>query len=193
MSSRSKAKSSSTSSSKKPKRKPANINQVKARIRELAKQGGYDELTLLEFAEFVHGGKFKPMEPSINELKEEIFQAFDCKDLKELRKNKAFKLATAGRNLNFSKKEDILTLYREWVKVPESERNDIGSTSINGIDVLKNFRPWHVFQLDPKTATADDINAAFRELSKKHHPDVGGNREVFEKLQKMRDSLLMHR
>ena len=193
MSSRSKAKSSSTSSSKKAKRKPANINQVKARVRELAKQDGYDELILLEFAEFVHGGKFKPMEPSINELKEEIFQAFGCKDLKELRNNKTFKLATAGRKLNFSKKEDILTLYREWVKVPESERNDIGSTSINGIDVLKNFRPWQVFQLDPKTATTDDINAAFRELSKKHHPDVGGNREVFEKLQKMRDSLLMHR
>lgn len=178
---------------KSPRRKAANINQVKAKIRELAKQHSYDELTLLEFAEFVHGGKFKPMEPSIEELKEEIFQAFDCKNSKELRKNKSFKLATAGRKVNLSRKDDVLTLYREWVKVPGSERNDIGETSINGIDVLKNFRPWHVFQLDPKTATADDINAVFRELAKKHHPDVGGNREVFEKLQKMRDSLLFSR
>jgi len=189
MSSTSKAKGTKVST-KSSRRKPANINQVKAKIRELAKQQGYDELTLLDFAEFVHGGKFKPMEPSINDLKAEIFQAFGCKDLQELRKNKSFKLATAGRKLNFSKKDDILALYREWVKVPESERNDIGSTSINGIDVLKNFRPWAVFQLDPKTATVDDINAAFRELAKKHHPDTGGNRDVFEKLQKMRDSLL---
>ena len=192
MSSKLKAKGAKTST-KSPRRKPANINQVKARIRELAKQNGYDELTLLEFAEFVHGGKFKPMEPSLKELKEGIFQAFDCKNLKELRKNKSFKLATAGRKLNFSRKKDVLTLYREWVKVPESERNEIGSTSINGIDVLKNFRPWHVFQLDPKNATADDINTAFRKLAKKHHPDMGGNREVFEKLQKMRDSLLLNR
>ena len=27
-----------------------------------------------------------------------------------------------------------------------------GPTCINGIDVLENFRPWHVFGLDPKKA-----------------------------------------
>lgn len=176
-----------------PRRKPANINQVREKIRKLAKQHDYDERVLLDFAEFVHGGKFKELEPTINELKAAVLQAFNCSNLTELKKNKTFQLAMTGREFNFSQKEPWLILYREWVRVPDNERNEIGPTVINGIDVLKNFRPWPVFQLDPKTATADDINAAFRQLAKTHHPDVGGNREVFEVLQKMRDSLLLLR
>jgi hypothetical protein len=175
------------------RRKPPNVNQVREQIRKLAKQYDYDEQVLLGFAEFVHGGKFKELEPSINELKEAVCQAFNCPDYKALKKNKAFKLATAGRNFNFRSKEPWLILYREWVRVPDNERNEIGPTTINGIDVLKNFRPWQVFQLDSKTATTDDINAAFRQLAKKYHPDAGGDRRVFEELQKMRDSLLLLR
>lgn len=176
-----------------PRRKPANINQVRERIRKLAKQHNYDEQVLLEFAEFVHGGKFKELEPTLNDLKAAVLQAFNCSNLTELKKNKTFQLAMTGRKFNFSEKEPWLILYREWVRVPDNERNEIGPTVINGIDVLKNFRPWPVFQLDPKTATADDINAAFRQLAKTHHPDVGGDREIFEVLQKMRDSLLLLR
>ena len=185
----SKPKSKSTST----RLKRPNINQVRAQIRELAKQHDYDEQVLLSFAEFVNGGKFKEVEPSITELKQAVFQAFDCPDYQALKKNKAFKLAIAGRDFNFRSKEPWLILYREWVRVPDNERNEIGPTTINGIDVLKNFRPWHVFQLDPKTATADDINNVFRQLAKKHHPDAGGDRRVFEELQKMRDSLLLRR
>lgn len=173
--------------------KAPNINQVRTQIRELAKQHDYDEQILLSFAEFVHGGKFKEVEPSINELKQAVCQAFNCSDYQSLKKNKAFKLAIAGRDFNFRSKEPWLVLYREWVRVPENERNEIGPTTVNGIDILKNFRPWHVFQLDPKTATADDINSAFRQLAKQHHPDAGGDRRVFEELQKMRDSLLLLR
>lgn len=184
-----KSKSTSTTS----RRKQPNINQVRSRIYELAKQHGYDEQVLLSFAEFVHGGAFKEVEPSITEIKQAVCQAFDCPDYQALKKNKAFKLAIAGRDFNFRTKEPWLVLYREWVRVPDNERNEIGPTTINGIDVLKNFRPWQVFQLDPKTATPDDINAAFRTLAKQHHPDAGGDREVFEKLQKMRDSLLILR
>ncbi|MGG6240216.1 J domain-containing protein [Nodosilinea sp. AN01ver1] len=182
-------------SPKKPsnRRKPANISQIRAQIRKLASLHNYDEQVLLGFAEFVHGGKFKEIEPSLSELKESVCQAFNCPDYKSLKKNKAFKLATAGRGFNFSYKDSWLTLYREWVRVPENERNEIGPNTINGIDVLKNFRPWQVFQLDPKTATTDDINTAFRQLAKKHHPDAGGDRKVFEELQKMRDSLLLLR
>lgn len=33
-----------------------------------------------------------------------------------------------------------------------------------------------------KTATQDDIKKAYRNLSKKHHPDVGGNEEEFKKI-----------
>ena len=74
--------------------------------------------------------------------------------------------------------------------VPEEERNKTGATCINGIDVLENFRPWHVFNLDSKTASKEDVKNSFRNLAKVHHPDVGGDARVFERLQKMRDSVL---
>lgn len=184
---------------------------MEAKIQELVKQYGYDEQVLREFAEFAQsqpktrkkstttaskakGTKgTKPKELTMAELQAAVVAAFNCSDVKELKKHEAFKLAIVGRSLDLRKKEGWLILYREWVGVPESERHEEGPTCINGIDVLKNFRPWHVFSLEPKTATSDDINTAFRRLAMKHHPDHGGNREVFERLQKMRDSLLAFR
>lgn len=135
----------------------------------------------------------KPAELKKAELEAAVAAAFNCKDVKELKKHEAFKLAIAGRELNLSRKDSWLVLYREWVGVPENERNEEGPHCINGIDVLKNFRPWHVFNLDPNTASSEDINTAFRQLAKTHHPDHGGDRDVFERLQKMRDSLLAFR
>ena len=40
------------------------------------------------------------------------------------------------------------------------------------------------------TASTEEIKAAYRELVKLHHPDAGGDARVFERLQKMRDSVL---
>jgi hypothetical protein len=186
-------------------------NTLEARIQELANQYGYDEQILREFAEFVRTqpkprkkestasktskkpGDKKVKEPTMAELQAAVVNAFNCNDVQELKKHEAFKLAIVGRDLNLRKKDGWLVLYREWVGVPENERKEDGPNCINGIDVLKNFRPWHVFSLDPKTATSDDINSAFRQLALQHHPDHGGNREVFERLQKMRDSLLAFR
>jgi hypothetical protein len=177
---------------------------VESKIQEIVSQYGYDATVLLGFAEFVQSQP-KPRKRkdttkkvavkalTVEELKSAVLAAFECDDLKALRKNKAFKLATDGRALNFRTKEAWLVMYREWVGVPENERYEEGPTCINGIDVLKNFRPWHVFGLDPKTATTGDINAAFRRLAKQYHPDVGGDRRVFERLQKMRDSILVFR
>jgi len=42
-------------------------------------------------------------------------------------------------------------------------------------------------------ATADNIKEAFRRLAKEHHPDMGGDKRVMERLQKMRASLLAFR
>jgi hypothetical protein len=180
-------------------------NAVESKIQELVAQYGYDAQVLRDFAEFVQSqpksrkktsntDKFASLKAlSLTELKDAVASAFGCNDVKALKKNKAFKLATDGRDLNFRTKDAWLVMYREWVGVPENERHEEGPTSINGIDVLKNFRPWHVFGLDPTTATVDDINAAFRKLAKQHHPDVGGDRRVFERLQKMRDSILAFR
>ncbi|MBW4465051.1 MAG: J domain-containing protein [Pegethrix bostrychoides GSE-TBD4-15B] len=184
---------------------------IESRIHEIVHEFGYDAQVLKEFAEFVQSqtkSARKPKtstkstqtsktpkikEPTVSELQAAVAKAFGCGDIKELKKHKAFKLAIAGQELDLRKKEGWLILYREWVRVPETERHEEGPTCINGIDVLKNFRPWHVFNLNPKTASTDDINTAFRHLAKQHHPDYGGNREVFEELQKMRDSLLAFR
>lgn len=181
-------------------------NAIESKIQELVTQHGYDAEILRTFAEFVQSQpkprkkkvtapqkskKTKPL--TMGELQDAVASAFGCTDLKSLKKHDTFKLAIAGRDLNLKKKDAWLALYREWVGVPENEQQEDGPTCINGIDVLKNFRPWHVFELDPKTASTDDINAAFRRLAKQHHPDHGGDRQVFERLQKMRDSLLAFR
>lgn len=192
-------------------------NVIDAKIQELVSQYGYNEQVLREFVAFIQAQpksrkkstksntassktskpntqkKTKKKELTMAELQAALVDVFKCSDVKELKQHEAFKLAIVGRDLNLRKKDGWLILYREWVGVPESERNEEGPYCINGIDVLKNFRPWHVFDLNAKTATTDDINKAFRRLAQEHHPDHGGNREVFEQLQKMRDSLLVFR
>lgn len=177
------------SSSSKRETRP-NINQIRAKIREFSRQYGYDEAVLLNFAEFINGGAFKPVELSMQELKDAVATAFNCSSYRELTKNSSFKLFVQEHNLKMTTKAAWLKVYRKFVGLPENERNSIGATSINGIDVLRNFLPWQVFALDPKTATADDIKSAFNKLAKEHHPDHGGNAEVFEQLKIMRDSLL---
>lgn len=176
-------------SSGKRKRQP-NINQVRARIREIANKYDYSEQILLDFAEFINGGVFKTVEPSMNDLKNAVIHAFDCSTYQELKKNGNFQLFIQDNHLKMNTKVAWLKVYRKFVGLPDSERNSIGNTSINGVDVLQNFLPWKVFNLDPKTATAKDIKSAFNQLAKEHHPDQGGNPEVFTQLKIMRDSLL---
>lgn len=187
-------------------------NAIESRIQELVNKYGYDAEVLSDFAGFVQSqpkprkkktdtstrkpkatSTPKPKALNLKELQDAVAAAFECSDVKALKKHDAFKLAIAGRDLNLRTKDSWLALYREWVGVPENEQHEEGPSCINGIDVLKNFRPWQVFNLDPQSATSEDINAAFRRLAKQHHPDAGGQREVFERLQKMRDSLLAFR
>lgn len=130
--------------------------------------------------------------PTLQEVKSGVMGYFGVKSVAALKANEDFVMATAGDDENpLKSKEDWLKLYRTFVGVPKNERNLPDSpTVINGIDVLKNFRPWHVFGLDPKKATNDDIRKAFRKLIIKHHPDQGGDPRVVERLKTMRDSLL---
>lgn len=151
---------------------------------------------LLNFAEQINGEQFaepsvsKPKKVTMAKMKKEVLAKFGCESVTELRKNRTFEIAFAGEKVSLRSSEDWRIQYRKWVAVPEDERNQSGETCINGIDVLENFRPWHIFGLDSKTATEGDIKGSFRDLAKKHHPDVGGDARVFERLQKMRDSLL---
>ncbi|WP_448599670.1 J domain-containing protein [Thermoleptolyngbya sp.] len=180
---------SATSNTSKSKKRP-NGNQVRAKIRAIAQEFNYDEQVLLDLAEFVNGGEFKPVEPSMQELKEAVIAAFNCASYNELKKNGSFQLFVQDQGLKMNSKEAWLKVYRKFVGLPDSERNAISSTSINGVDVLRNFLPWKVFNLNPQTATAEDVKAAFNKLAKQHHPDHGGQAEVFEQLKIMRDSLL---
>ena len=163
---------------------------MQKRIEEILSTGSLNAEVLYGFAEYINGKPFPEPVLSVAQLKAAVCKVFDCENATELRKSSEFNLAMAGREFNLKTKSDWLKLYREWVGVPLNERGKAGKTCINGIDVLENFRPWHVFSLDPKTATADDIKEAFRALAKEHHPDVGGDPRVMERLQKMRDSLL---
>ena len=144
----------------------------------------------MDFAEYIHGKPFLEPVLTLAQLKAAVLKAFDCKTTSELRKSSEFNLAMTGRTFNLRTKADWQKLYRQWVGVPKAERERTGPTCINGIDVLENFRPWHVFGLDQSTASIDDIKGAFRRLAKQHHPDAGGDPRVMERLQKMRDSLL---
>ena len=166
---------------------------VQERIASLLAAGPPDAAALLSFAEFINGKPFPEPVLTLTQLKREVCRVFGCENAKELRQSSEFNLAMAGRQVDLKTKADWQKLYREWVGVPQAERNRSGPTCINGIDVLENFRPWHVFGLEPASATAEDIKEAFRRLAKEHHPDVGGDPRVMERLQKMRDSLLAFR
>ena len=176
--------------------KKLNKDQVDVLIHALIDSSDISYELLLEFATKINGAPFKPAPTkkakpmTLAATKKAVLQKFDCKTVAELRKNKTFTMSMTGEEISLKSKADWMKLYRRWVSVPESERNQAGPTCINGIDVLENFRPWHVFGLDPKVATAEDVKTSFRQLAKTHHPDAGGDARVFERLQKMRDSVL---
>ena len=167
-----------------------NLNQVRKEIRRIATEYEYDEAVLYTFAEYINGGTFKKVETSMNKLKEAVIHSFGYKTYQELEKDSNFNLFKVDNNLKMNNKPAWLKVYRRFVGIPEHEKDSIGETSINGVDVLRNFLPWKVFNLDPKIATPSDIKSSFNEIAKVHHPDYGGNPEVFKQLKLMRDSIL---
>ena len=178
------------------RRRKLDSSEVQKLVDELLAHEQINGSMLIAFAETINGAKFKePKAPkrkamTMTESKKAVLDTFGCKSATELRQNKTFTMSMAGEEYALKTKSDWMTLYRRGVAVPENEREQTGATCINGIDVLENFRPWHIFGLDSSTATSDDVKTAFRELAKTHHPDMGGDARVFERLQKMRDSVL---
>ena len=178
------------------RRRKLDSSEVQKLVDELLAHEQINGSMLIAFAETINGAKFKePKAPkrkamTMTEAKKAVLDTFGCKSATELRQNQTFTMSMAGEEYALKTKSDWMKLYRRWVAVPENEREQTGATCINGIDVLENFRPWHVFGLDSSTATSDDVKTAFRELAKTHHPDMGGDARVFERLQKMRDSVL---
>ncbi len=134
----------------------------------------------------------KPLK--LSQLKEAIYKYFEVANTDQLKKSDRFKAATDGMSkLNFSEKVTWEILYRKWIGILPEEQNQEGYGCINGIDVFKYYRPWQIFGLDGKTATEEDLKKAYRQLSKIYHPNnlETGDREIFERLEKMYKSLIM--
>lgn len=179
------------------RKKRLNLDQVNQLIRDLLRDHPQpSDLILLAFAEKINGGCFtipkrpKPKLFTVAQAKKAVLEKFNCATITELRKNKTFSMAFAGEKVCLKSASDWRIQYRKWVGVPDDERNLSSPSCINGIDIFENFRPWHVFDLTADTASEEDVKSSFRKLAKVHHPDAGGDARVFERLQKMRDSLL---
>lgn len=129
---------------------------------------------------------------AVAELKAAIYQRFSVDSTPALRKSKNFAMATDGiGSLNFSIKETWEKLYRQCIGVLPNEASEEGENCINGVDIFKYFRPWQVFGLNGKTATAADIKTAYRNLSKVYHPDnrKTGNAAIFDRINTMYQSI----
>jgi DnaJ domain len=129
---------------------------------------------------------------AVTELKAAIYQRFSVDSTPALRKSKNFAMATDGiGSLNFSIKETWEKLYRQYIGVLPNEVSEEGDNCINGVDIFKYFRPWQVFGLNGKTATAADIKTAYRNLSKIYHPDnqKTGNAAIFDRINIMYQSI----
>lgn len=162
-------------------------------VQRLSEQYGYEVSILSEFARFVLKNQKKTRKLTINELRDAIIKYFDVSNTKELRQSNEFKLAVQDfGDINFSKLEYCEKLYREFIGILPHEIGETGENCINGIDIFKYFRPWQVFDLNPNQATESDIKSAYRDLSKKYHPDnpKTGNARIFDRINQMYRSIL---
>lgn len=198
-----KVKSNKTRATKGSKKQTSvNFNlELQKEITRLAEIHSLNKSIFEEFAHFVvnnHNKKDSLPKPSkvkpltLAQIKSEIYKHFSVKNTVELKKSGAFKMATDGMDtLNFKVKDGWEKLYRKFIGILPEEENQQGYGCINGINVFNYFKPWQVFDLDPQTATTQDIKNAYYKLSKIYHPDVSktGDTAIFECLNIMYKSI----
>lgn len=198
-----KVKSNKTRVTKNSKKETSiNFNlEVQKEITRLAEIHSLNKSVFEEFAHFVinnhkkkdsllKSSKIKPL--TLAQIKSEIYKHFSVKNTVELKKSGAFKMATDGENtLNLKVKDGWEKLYRKFIGILPEEENQQDYGCINGINVFNYFKPWQVFNLDPQTATTQDIKNAYYKLSKIYHPDVSetGDAAIFECLNVMYKSI----
>jgi hypothetical protein len=173
---------------------PVSVNSdLRKEIAQLADNHGVNKFIFEEFALFVIQNHTKTLKPlTLAQLKAAIYQHFSVKNTTELKKSGAFKMATDGIDTpNLSVKNGWEKLYRKFVSILPEEEYQLGYGCINGIYVFNYFKPWQVFDLDPQTATNQDIKNAYHRLSKIYHPDVPntGDAKIFDCLTIMYKSI----
>lgn len=183
-------------------------------ISRLAGERSIDRAVLEDFAQFVianhrkkspsvskttkptsskQPGRGKPKPLTLAQLKSAVYNYFGVSDTKELKQSVSFQNSTDGLGtLNLAKKDGWELIYRRLIGILPDEENATGYGCINGIDIFKYFYPWKVFGLDGQTATKEDVQAAYRSLSKIYHPDVQetGDSKIFSRINSMYESLL---
>jgi hypothetical protein len=189
-----------TKSSK--KQSSVNLNlELQNEIARLAEIHSLNKSVFEEFAHFIINNhkkkdslpknlKVKPL--TLAQIKSEIYKHFSVKNTVELKKSGAFKMATDGEDtLNLKVKDGWQKLYRKFIGILPEEENQQGYGCINGINIFNYFKPWRVFDLDPQTATTQDIKNSYYKLSKIYHPDVSktGDASIFECLNVMYKSI----
>lgn len=181
----------------------ATLNKIiREEIISISNQYKVDTAVLENFAQFViakHKLKDpKPPKPpkvkklTLSQLKGAIYEYFKVKTTPALKKSGEFLMATDGMEFNLSNRSGWETLYRTFIGILPEEEWEIGEGCINGINIFKYAYPWRVFELDPKTATKEEIRTAYGKLSKIYHPDAGatGNAAIFERLTILYKSLV---
>lgn len=170
--------------------------QVQDEIIRLSKVSQVDTTILEQFACFIIENSLPQSKKivffNIHNLKQAVYKRFNVNNTKELKKSGAFKMATDGmEKLDFRRKATWEMLYRKFIDILPGEENQQGYGCINGINIFNYFKPWHVFGLDPKTATKEEIKAAYYRLSKIYHPDnpATGDRAIFERIEIMYKSI----
>ena len=169
---------------------------IQDEISQISEKRNIDTHLLEEFAVFVidnYRKKDKAKKSlSLTQLKKAVYKYFKVNNTTELKQSSSFKMATDGlENLNLRLKSDWEKLYREFVGILPKEENQQGYGCINGINIFDYFKPWQVFGLDPKKATQNDIKKAYRQFSKRYHPDVPdtGDAKVFDRINTMYKSI----
>jgi len=175
------------------------INKIiQHEIARIAETHCVDVVILENFANFVIKNnktkdKVSAKKPlTLTQLKKAIYKYFEVSNTTELKRSGSFKMATDGMDvLNLSVKSTWERLYRKFIGILPGEENQQGYGCINGINIFDYFKPWQVFELDPKAATPEDIKKAYRELSKIYHPDVPntGDSKVFGRINIMYQSI----
>lgn len=171
--------------------------KVRHEIARIAQNGQIDVPRLEEFAYLVLRSADREATPAnslnIDELKAAIYRRFQVTNTKELKQSGAFQMATEGIEIpDFRLKSTWEMLYRRFIDILPHERDQQGYGCINGVNIFDYFKPWQVFDLNPKTATKQDIKNAYYRLSKIYHPDnpETGDRMIFERIDLMYKSLI---